>query len=293
MTAIMDQKSPYQLDNIIVASADDDVATPSKALNLLVRDSNQPSAIANAFMSEFRQAGYDVTLCSLREQPISPVDTVSLLDIDGPGAFFEDLDEKGLRGIIRFITNNRGQQILWLTGLAQVSTENPHHAMVLGLARTLRLELGSHFATMELDIGADPSPFGTVVKVFDHIQRQSKLDVADCEFALVNGMVQVPRFLTRTADQVVPIPESQVFRKLHMGKPGILASLQWQEGLRDSNLGEGEVEINIRSSAVTHQVSKALRQCRKTRLGYSSLTVFPTGCPLRFWRCTWQARSGI
>ncbi|XP_014551027.1 hypothetical protein COCVIDRAFT_113947 [Bipolaris victoriae FI3] len=253
MTAIMDQKSPYQLDNIIVASADDDVATPSKALNLLVRDSNQPSAIANAFMSEFRQAGYDVTLCSLREQPISPVDTVSLLDIDGPGAFFEDLDEKGLRGIIRFITNNRGQQILWLTGLAQVSTENPHHAMVLGLARTLRLELGSHFATMELDIGADPSPFGTVVKVFDHIQRQSKLDVADCEFALVNGMVQVPRFLTRTADQVVPIPESQVFRKLHMGKPGILASLQWQEGLRDSNLGEGEVEINIRSSAVTHQ----------------------------------------
>lgn len=289
----MDQKPPYQLDNIIVASADDDVATPSKALNLLVRDSNQPSAIANTFLLEFRQAGYDVTLCSLREQPISPVDTVSLLDIDGPRSFFEDLDEKGLRGIIRFITNNRGQQMLWLTGPAQVSTENPHHAMVLGLARTLRLELGSHFATIELDIDAGPALFGTVVKVFDQIQRQSKVDVADCEFALVNGTVQVPRFLTRTADQVVPIPDDQVFRKLHMGKPGILASLQWQEGLRDSSLGEGEVEINVRSSAVTHQVSKALRQRRKTRLVSSSLIMFLAGCPVRVWRCAWQAGSGI
>lgn len=289
----MDQKPPYQLDNIIVASADDDVAASSKALNLLVRDSNQPSAIANAFLSEFRQAGYAVTLCSLREQPISPVDTVSLLDIDGPQTFFEDLDEKGLRGIIRFITNNRGQQMLWLTGPAQVSTENPHHAMVLGLARTLRLELDSHFATMELDTGADPAPFGTVVKVFDKIQRQSKVDVADCEFALVNGIIQVPRFLTRTADQVVPIPDARVFRKLHMGKPGILASLQWQEGLRDSDLGEGEVEINVRSSAITHQVSKALRQRRKTRLGSSSLIMFPAGCPIRVWRCAWQTGSGI
>ncbi|KAF2130682.1 ketoacyl-synt-domain-containing protein [Dothidotthia symphoricarpi CBS 119687] len=253
MTAIMDQKPPYQLDNIIVATVDDDVATPSKALSLLVRDSNQPSAISNAFLSEFRRAGYDVSLCSLREPPISPVDTVSLLDIDGPRTFFEDLDEKGLRGLIRFITHARGQQILWLTGLAQVSTENPHHAMVLGLARTLRLELDSHFATMELDIGADLAPFGTVVKVFDQIQRQSKRDVADCEYALVNGTVQVPRYVTRTAGQIVTMPDARVFRKLHVGKPGILASLQWQEGLRDSHLREGEVEINVRSSAVTHQ----------------------------------------
>ncbi|KAI8933687.1 hypothetical protein NX059_009406 [Plenodomus lindquistii] len=253
MTAIMDQKPPYQLDNIIVATADEEVATPSKALSLLVRDSNQPSAISNALLSEFRRAGYNVSLSSLREPPISPVDTVSLLDIDGPRTFFEDLDEKGLRGLIRFITHARGQQMLWLTGLAQVTTKNPHHAMVLGLARTLRLELSSHFATMELDIGADLAPFGTVVKVFDQIQRQSKRDVADCEYALVNGTVQVPRYVTRTAGQVVTMPDDRVCRKLHVGKPGILASLQWQEGLRDLHLGEGEVEINVRSSAVTHQ----------------------------------------
>nr|A0A455LLX1.1 RecName: Full=Highly reducing polyketide synthase atnH; Short=HR-PKS atnH; AltName: Full=Arthripenoid biosynthesis cluster protein H [Arthrinium sp.]AYO60881.1 HR-PKS AtnH [Arthrinium sp.] len=253
VTAVADQKPPYQLDDIIVAIADDDVATPSKALSLLVRDPSQPTAVSNAILSEFSQAGYDVSLCSLREPPTSPVDTVSLLDIDGPRSFFEDLDEKGLRGLIRFITQSRGQKMLWLTGPAQVGAENPHHAMVLGLARTLRLELGSYFATMELDISADPSAFGLVVKVFDQIQRQSKRDVVDYEYALVNGTVQVPRYVTCTAGQVVTTPDAQVHRKLHVGKPGILASLQWQEGMGDFPLKEGEVEINVRSSAVTHQ----------------------------------------
>ncbi|KAK8074380.1 hypothetical protein PG997_009043 [Apiospora hydei] len=260
MTAIMDQEPPYQLDNIIVASAAEDGndAAQPKKLSLLVKDSSQPTDLSRTLMSQFGSAGYDVSLCSLQKPPVSPVDIVSLLDIDGPRSFFEDLDDRDLRGLIRFLTQHaRGQQLLWLTGPAQIATANPHHAMVLGFARTVRLELGAAFATMELDdfaVGEQDQPSWTsaVVGVFDKIRKQEKHVVADCEYALVNGRVQVPRYVTRKADRVVSIPDDQALRKLRLAKPGLLASLEWEGGTRDSHLREGELEIAVRASSITH-----------------------------------------
>ncbi|RYP11136.1 hypothetical protein DL765_007885 [Monosporascus sp. GIB2] len=253
VTAIMDQAPPFQLDNIIIASAVDDDIPPPKALSLLVTDPTQATGPTKELMSKFQSEGYEVSLNSLGDLPAFPVDIVSLLDIEGSQTFFQDLTDKDLRGLIRLITHTHGHKLLWLTGPAQISVKNPHNAMVLGFARTLRLELGAFFATMELDIAADPSPWTSVVQVFAKIQSRAKKNLLDCEYALVNGTVQIPRYITRSADEVLPIAAEQVSRKLHVAKPGLLASLQWQGESREVLLKEGELEIAVRASSVNYQ----------------------------------------
>lgn len=260
VATLMDQEPPYQLDNIIVARADDNNTTQPQALNLLVKDAAQLTDASRALMSEFCLAGYHVSLCSLQELPRRPVDVVSLLDIDGPRTFFQDMDDEDFGGLIRFIEHTRQQKILWLTGPAQIAAKNPHTAMVLGFARTLRLELGTSFATMELDNGAEPPSTwaSSVVQVFEGYRNQVKQHLVDHEYALVNGTVQVPRYITSRADRVVSVPVDHVLRKIHLAKPGILGSLQWQGESRVSQLKDGELEIAVRASSVAREVRRWL-----------------------------------
>ncbi|KAI9148933.1 CcqE [Paramyrothecium foliicola] len=250
---IMDQAVPYQLDNIVIASAAEDDIIPSKTLSLLVKDTTQVAGPAEELKSKLESEGYDVSFSSLWDLPATPEDIISLLDIEGPETFFQSLTDIELRGLTRFITQNHGQKLLWLTGPAQVAVNDPHTALVLGFARTIRLELGAFFATLELDIKSDSTPWGSVVDVFNKLQTQTKKALLDTEYALVNGTVQIPRYTTRTADEVIPLAAEQVSRKLQIAKPGLLSSLQWQGETRDIPLEKGEVEIAVRASSVNYQ----------------------------------------
>ncbi|RYP85129.1 hypothetical protein DL769_001033 [Monosporascus sp. CRB-8-3] len=277
VTAIMDQNAPFQLDNIITASAvkDDGLSTTTpKTLSLLVNNPDPAYLTGHVkeLMHSFKSEGYEVTLCSLWDPPATPVDVVSLLDIEEPSqTFFQYLTDKDLRGLICFITQLHGHKLLWLTASAQISAKNPHHAMVLGFARTLRLELGASFATMELDLdtATNPSSFNPVVQIFTKLQKQMHGSLVDFEYALVNGVVHVPRFITRPVDQVLPyFPEDQMVRRLHIAKPGLLSSLQWQGISRSVEvpLAEAEIEVLVRASSVSYQDAQlALGNSRSNR----------------------------
>jgi NADPH:quinone reductase-like Zn-dependent oxidoreductase len=267
--AIMDQAEPFQLDNIVTARAvaADDLPTDSKAVTLLTKypDPTQVTNPVKELISSLESEGYEVSLCSLSSFPIVPVDVISLLDIEEQSqTFFQHLGEKDLLGLVRIISQLHSRQILWLTGPAQISAKNPHSAMVLGFARTVRLELGSAFATMELDTDTamDLSFQSPVVQVFAKLQKQGRGSFVDYEYALVNGVVQVPRFMTRTVDQMLP-PTSQQ-EKLHtlcFGKPGLLSSLQWQVGSRnfEEPLDKDTIEVSVRAASVHHHDTQLQR----------------------------------
>lgn len=258
----MDQRAPYQLDNIITARAkeESDAPTPLKSVSLLVKDpfTAQENAIVKDLITSFQSECYEVSLCSLGDLPVAPVDVVSLLDIeDASLTFFQQLTDTDLKALIRLITHLHGQKILWLTGPAQISAKNPYSAMVLGFARTARLELGASFATMELEV-SDPAFKSSVVQVFAKVLKHGSESIADCEFALVNGVVNVPRYITRTIEQVSPPPaEDQITHRLFFEKPGLLSSLQWQSvaGALRAPLEGADMEVTVRAASVSHRVS--------------------------------------
>lgn len=258
-TAVMDEAEPYQLDNIIIARAVETDPSPRKQLNLLVTDTSVISPPIKTIKTQFESSGYDVSLCSLWDAPSSG-NIVSLLDVDGPKSFFQELSEKDLRGLISFISHSLKSKVLWVTGPAQMSVKNPHYAMILGFARSLRLELGATFATLELDVDdKSPSLWSSVVQVFEKVQRNLRVGYSssDSEFAFVNSTVCVPRFTTSNVETLLSsglTAAKTVGKRLHVSKPGLLSSLKWIVQSRDDVLSAGEVEVEVRTASVNSWV---------------------------------------
>ncbi|KAL1961386.1 hypothetical protein VTO42DRAFT_114 [Malbranchea cinnamomea] len=266
--AVMDQDIPYQLDNIIIARAVEDNDVSPKRVSLLLPDAAAVTATAAAIKEKFQSAGYDVSLRSLTDLPAESEDIVSLLDIDRSAPFFQSLSEDQFGRLIRFVTHcsANGNRILWLTGPSQIGVQNPYHALVLGFARTLRQELETVFATFELDITAnDPSSLETVVQVFTKLQNHTKEanSVSDLEYALVDGVVHVPRFTTSDINSLLCSSletQQRVTKRLHVTRPGILSSLQWAIQPQEAALQNNEVEISVRAASVnSSDVSAAVR----------------------------------
>ncbi|KAI9037690.1 type I polyketide synthase [Aspergillus affinis] len=219
VSSVMDQAAPFQLDNIIMAQAIEEEVSSYKPLSLLVTDPTTVTGAVKELTSQFHAEG---------------------------------LSEKDFRALIRFITHSHSNKILWVTGLAQLAVDNPYFAMVLGFARSLRLELGTLFATLEIESIGESSPWASVVQVFNKIQSQPR-QTLDCEYALLGGTVQVPRFITKKSDDVLSLPVDKSSWKLGLAKPGLLSSLQWLRDSRDLPLQGAEVEIAVRASSVNYQ----------------------------------------
>ena len=254
-TSVMDEAEPYQLNNIIIAKAAEvDVSHP-KQLSLLVSDTAVVNAPVKALKTQFQYSGYDVSLCSLWDLP-SSANIVSLLDIDGSGPFFQCLSEKDLRGLIRLISPSLKNKILWITGPAQISAQNPFFAMILGFARTLRLELGTAFATMELDANSESqSLWDSVVLAFEKIQRNLRVGyaISDSEYAFVDGTVCIPRFTISNVETLLSsslATAQKIAKKLHVSKPGLLNSLKWVSQSREEVLLPGEAEVEVRVASM-------------------------------------------
>lgn len=259
---ITDQAPPYQIDALIIARALRPEVISRKQLRFLISDPNVVNEYVQTIQSVFESDGYDVSLCSLQDLPSTSMDVLSVLDIDSSTPFFQDLSETRFNGLIHLIKQcySHGNRILWLTGPAQIFTQNPYSAMILGLARTLRLELGSIFATMELDT-KNPNllQWNSIVQVLRKLQARANLSYSsmDCEFALVNGNVCIPRFATRDFDGLLRHnleSATRVTKRLFITNPGAVDSLQW--GLKSRGvLRDNEVEIEVRSASVNSWVT--------------------------------------
>jgi hypothetical protein len=247
---------------MIIARASQPKILSSKQLSLLLSDLSAVNERIRTVQSSFESDGYEVSLCSLSDLPSASMDIVSLLEIDGSGPFFKNISEIHFKNLIRLVERcyGRGNRILWVTGPAQISARDPYHAMVLGLARTVRLELGSVFATMELDTNAPgPSQCNSIVQVLRKLQAKASLsyDSMDCEFALANGNICIPRYTTRDVDSLLrkTMCSTQHTKRLFIRNPGLLNSLQWGLQSRAIALLDDEVEVLVRTASLNSWVA--------------------------------------
>jgi hypothetical protein len=260
--SIMDQESPCHLDAMMIARASEPQSFSGKRLSLLLSESGVVSERVRAIQSRFELAAYDVSLCTLSNLPPSSTDIVSLLEIDESRPFFKDISEIRFNGLIRLIEKcySHGNKILWITGPAQISAQDPYYAMVLGLARTLRLELGSVFATLELEMNElGPSQCDSILQVFRKLQSKSGLsyDSMDYEFALANGNVNIPRYITVSTNVLLgkTMDSTQSAKRLFVKNPGLLQSLQWGLQSRAQTLLDGEIEIAVKTASLNSWVA--------------------------------------
>lgn len=179
-------------------------------------------------------------------------DLISFMDLDHP--LLQDPGAEDWSHFIRSIDSLQENTVLWLTNPAQVNAEDPHAALVLGMARTIRSELAMALATMELDdwnVNA-PGAAKAVVDVLSKVQ-QGKEDVAaaldpDLEYAWVDGEVHVGRFhwyaVPNALRDTAPSPPDTKALMIH--KRGLLQTLHWS-GQPLPPLADDHVQVSVRA----------------------------------------------
>jgi SAM-dependent methyltransferase len=203
-------------------------------------------------------AGYTVTWYTLQEKAPTGCDLISLLDLEGP--FFQYLSADEYDLFRNYLSTLAESHLLWITKSLQITCDDPGFALVLGMARTLRNELSSKFATVEVDQFDDIS-IASVLKVLRALKVQSQrpwLD-PDYEYALQDGKILLPRIQWSSLDQqLTDVPHLSAARSLDIEFNGIFDSLTWaisMSPVSQSDLKEHEVEIDMKYVGMNFRVS--------------------------------------
>jgi hypothetical protein len=224
----LDAEYPYQLNSMLVARPAPPDFYPKRVTLLSMCPSH---ARVKSLHQQLNSDGYQVDLVGWGEKLPASQDIVSLLDLEVP--FFDGITKENLALFLQTVKDHSTSNFLWVTHAAQIRPQDPRFAQVLGMARTLRSELGVPFATLEMqDFG--PGSMEAICLLLRKIQRRtaepteaSEFD-PDQEFAWTNGVIHVSRMYW------LSIPEALTHQggsfstaTLEIGRPGLLNTLRW------------------------------------------------------------------
>lgn len=166
------------------------------------------------------------------------------------------------------------EEAVWVTRGAQKKPTNPDGSIVLGFTRTLRYELGTKIATLDLDPEADDeedveAQAGLVAEVAGRIGSSGEERI-DMEFAEEDGMLLVPRLADNEAVMRIchaatgvggPVEQpidSERRLKLAFGRPGAVDTLYLEDDEDgEAGLGNDEIEVRVAATGVTADDARA------------------------------------
>ena len=223
--------------------------------------------------------------------PIS-VENFNNVNVDGKWCIFLDgmdrstlshLNPDNFQAFQRLVSRARG--LLWIVRHTRSDLQSLGANMAIGLARTVRSETGSQFATLDLgekESMSDAEAAHHILSVFKSVYCQkSQLMNGDMEFVVRNGQVCVPRLLDNHAlnasvQQETPDapPQLQHFKqeralRLTAGNSRTLDELHFTDDIsRNAPLPEDHIEIRVHCSGLNFRdVLMAMGQLRGDKLG--------------------------
>ncbi|KAL9097197.1 MAG: hypothetical protein Q9165_000624 [Trypethelium subeluteriae] len=226
---VYDDDQPWQINaNIVSYAVEEDSEkrlTSTKEVTLLCEGDMDPTV--REVKGALETQGFQVRLSSIDGDPPVTGDVISLLDLTAP--FFDGISEQRLLSLQRYLGAMGTAGMLWVTKSSQVGCQDPRYSQVVGAARTVRSELLMHFAILELD-SVELSAIEAISNVFRKFQRRTRGGEVDpdFEYALVDGIVQIPRYhWTAVCQQLETISDDELPMKLEIEKFGLLQSLRW------------------------------------------------------------------
>ncbi|KAE8135205.1 hypothetical protein BDV38DRAFT_294724 [Aspergillus pseudotamarii] len=247
-TVTFDNERPYQVNANIIARPAVHFEYPTTITLLSGPARIHPLSLRVEAL--LRSRGYQTQHCQWgqKEQPPAGQDVISFVDLEQP--FLKEPIEADWNRFLQLIQSLDQAAVVWLTSLAQVKSKDPHAALILGMARTIRSELAIPLATLELEHHDSAGAADAVVNVTKHVQKTkddtSDLD-PDMEFSWISGEVHVGRFhwfAVETALKEEAPPADT--KALAIGKRGLLQSLHWC-GRQLPELPADQVQIEMKA----------------------------------------------
>lgn len=239
-----------KLSTTIVAKEANSSKSPNKQITVLCEESG---TIVQQILSRLEKEGFKVTTCGLSDVAPAGQDVLSLLDTEKP--FFETLDEGRYQIFKDFLHNLKDAGLLWFTYLSEQGCRDPRYAQIFGLARVIRSEMLTEFATCEVDDFSNSASIKSMMRVVTKFQRREPDEAMDPdnEWAIRSGYVQVGRLYPFSLRDELLVAESDDASILDVGTPGRINSLQWLRQPRE-DLKVNEVEVQVHSAGLNFRV---------------------------------------
>lgn len=185
-----------------------------------------------------------------------------MLDFDGP--FFNNLSAENFEAFLKLAGNLISAGVLWVTKPAHLQCDDPRYSMVMGMARTIRTELGIDFATVELD-DFESKAYNALIDVYKKFRKRRKnQDInPEYEFAVLDGQINISRYhWISTAEYLSEEPNADAPKRLIIGRRGHLDSLKWclEEEVQ---LMPEQVEVEMGYVGVNLEVKVICISCKR------------------------------
>lgn len=256
--AVYDDQEPYRHCAVMVANKEPSVDISPTSVTVLAQHPQGYPATEISAVLETR--GWRVTVHGIEDQAPHDQNIISCLDLEA--AFFQDISQEAFTIFQNFAHSLGSTGVLWLMPPTQVGCSNPKSAPSLGIARTLRSELGLNFCTLEIDPSQDR--FGTLVMdVFEKfIQEQDNEGLEpDKEYVVHDGAICVGRYQPfHIAEEALDkVQRGEIMKTLRVEKPGSLDTMQWVASAIPDTLMDDQVEVKVHSAGLNfHDVVSAM-----------------------------------
>lgn len=201
--------------------------------------------------------GYSVSRQSISQfifEPHNPTRQrhfiVSAVDLCLHDGWFHSLTEQKLTSFQRLVVQlqDHNASMLWLTQPCQIGPRNPTFSQCLGVARTVRAELGLRFATLEVDLVDDDGSDDNAATKLEHISRaihafaqkertadrHADLRTVDQDtemaYSSETKAIVIPRARPVSIHSAIShstIRDGDTITALRAARPGSLGSLEW------------------------------------------------------------------
>lgn len=266
-TVVFDAQEPYQYCAAIVSQSLNDLDRDSNKAAITILCHQESSDITESLVAEFKSLGIDCSLCKFAESLPRGGSIISTLDLES--YFFENVSENTFSAFQSWLAEHDHGKILWLTRPSQILCNDPRSAQTVGVARSIRSELGLSFVTLEID--PKEKDFGKFVsQVFGKITREEDSDLLkpDMEYAVDDGIIKVGRYrpyvLETELGQKSSLSATHLATSLEIKKPGLMQTLQWSRKAIADELGEDEVEVQTAVVGLNFRVSRRSSHSRQS-----------------------------
>ncbi|RSL77235.1 hypothetical protein CEP51_009247 [Fusarium floridanum] len=246
-----DAQEPHRRFAVIVAKKEPARVSAPPCITLLCE--NLEGEVVGRLATALEERGWTITKRRIGDDIPQGQDIVSCLDLEAN--FFEDIPEETFAIFQQFSRIIGSSKILWLTDPIQVECSNPRSAQTLGVARTLRSELGLNFYTLEIDSKEDQ--FSTLVsQLFERIVQDEDNEnlEPDREFIINHGVICVGRYqpfpLLEEASPKTNQSQGEVMKKVDIDKPGMLDTMDWRILPIPDTIPEHHVEIVVHAAGL-------------------------------------------
>lgn len=258
-TAVFDAQKPYQYCAAIVSQPLHDVDRDSNRTAITILCHQENNEIARSLVAEIKSLGIDCSLCKFGKSLPPCGSIISTLDLES--YFFDNVSENNFSAFQSFLAEHETQKVLWLTRPSQIRCNDPRSAQTIGVARSIRSELGMSFVTLEID-PKEENLGKLVMQVFEKFTREEDNDILkpDMEYAVDDSIIKVGRYRPCSFEtelgQKSSLSAINSATILEIRKPGLMQTLQWSRKAFPDELGEDEVEIQTTVVGLNFRVSQ-------------------------------------